>query len=97
MRAETRAETRLGAIAVQWPECILLEDRACSWGLRYSTWVLVRFPQRSLPIKVQTEKEEIVSCYEKKAERDIPFPPRVHPLQIPGVLEGSHLLLVFLH
>lgn len=35
MQAVTRAVIRLGAIAVQWPECILLEDHAYSWGLRY--------------------------------------------------------------
>lgn len=42
MKAVTRAVIRLAAIAVQWPECILLEDRACSWDLQYLVWVLLR-------------------------------------------------------
>ena len=53
-----RAVTRLGAIAVQWPGCILLEDRACSWGLWYSVlWTFYLVCGESLPRKVQTEQK----------------------------------------
>lgn len=48
MQAVTQATTRLAAIAVQWPECILLEDRACSWGLRYLVWVPLHSLEREL-------------------------------------------------
>jgi hypothetical protein len=48
MQAVIRAVTRLAAIVARWPEYILLEDRACSWDLRYSVWVLLRSQQRRL-------------------------------------------------
>lgn len=42
-------------------------------------------------------KNRSLGFNKNRTNEEIPLPPRTQPLHVPGVLESSHLLLVFLH